>query len=74
MSKFIIPICDIEAGTISNYVILARTIKDCEDNLMDRLIHKYDIDDTFDNYNDFVQTLDFNYDILIGEISDIETL
>lgn len=72
MNKYIVPICDIEAGSIWNKIILAKSIPDCKDKLMDELIEYYDFDN-MDNYSEFVSYLD-DQNILIGDIKDVDEL
>lgn len=72
MNKYIVPICDIEAGCVWNKVILAKSIPDCKDKLIEELIEYYNFDD-FDNYNEFMSYLD-DQNILVGNIKDIDEL
>ena len=72
MNKYIVPICDIQAGQVWNHIVMARTINECQDKIMETLIEKYDFEDSF-TYREFIEFLD-DHDILIGEITDIETL
>ena len=72
MNKYIIPICDIQAGLVWNQIIIARDVINCQEKLVEFLIEKYDLDDCL-TYREFVILADKN-DILIGEIKDIETL
>lgn len=72
MNKYIIPICDIQAGTVWNQIIIARNVTACQEKLSELLIERYDLEDCL-TYREFVELADKN-DILIGEIKDIETL
>lgn len=75
MNKYIIPICDIKSGDIWLHKITARSLKECEDKLMGSLIRIYPKAEIVENeaYIDFISWLDFNLDVLVGEITDIET-
>lgn len=72
MNKYIIPICDLIEAKATFKVVLARSIEDCEDRLMVEFSEEYD--ENFLNYRDFIYTMDNNYNIAIGEITDIETI
>lgn len=73
MNKYIIPICDIQSGNVFNWTISSRNISDCQEKLMKALINEFDFLDYEGNYNDFVEQAD-KKDLLIGDITDIETL
>ena len=73
MNKYLIPICDIQAGQVYNKVILAKSYNECQDKLMEYLISQYDcLSECFD-YREFIKLAD-NNDILVGKITDIETI
>lgn len=72
MNKYVVPICDIQAGAVWNQIVIARNVSDCQEKITSFLIEKYDLDDCL-TYREFVALADAN-DILIGEIKDIETL
>lgn len=72
MNKYVVPICDIQAGTVWNQIVIARNVSDCQEKITSFLIEKYDLSDCL-TYREFVALADEN-DILIGEIKDIETL
>lgn len=69
MSKYIIPVCFIEDDIVLNEVIVAKSILDCQDKLME----KYSEYSSEFSYHDFVNDLKDN-NILIGKITDIEEL
>lgn len=69
MNKYIIPVCFIEYDIVLNETIIAKSILDCQDKLMERYS---DYSSEF-SYRDFVNELKDN-NILIGEITDIEEL
>jgi hypothetical protein len=73
MNKYLIPICDIQAGSIWIHTIAAKSTLDCQEKLMKYLIDTYDMEDC-DSYRTFIETADSKYDILIGSIEDIEEL
>ena len=72
MNKYVVPICDIEAGSVWNKIILAKSIPDCKDKLIEELIEYYNFEE-FDNYNEFMSYLD-DQNILVGQIKDIDEL
>lgn len=72
MNKYIIPICDIQAGEVWNEVITATSLQDCKDKIISKFSERYDLDDTV-SYNELIKDLD-NIDVLIGRIKDIEEL
>ena len=74
MNKYIVPICDIEAGQVWIKTAMAKSNSDYQDKLMEELIDYYELDDTVSNYREFVELLDSKYNILIGEIQDIEEI
>ena len=69
MNKYIIPICNLPKFKIYNAVIIANSISACQDKLMERFSKYSDSSE----YSDFLDDLD-DQDILIGDITDIETL
>ena len=72
MNKYIVSICDIQSGEIWIECIHARSISDCQDKLMEKLIDLYNFEET-SNYREFVQMAD-SHDVLISDITDVETL
>ena len=73
MNKYLIPICDIEAGSCWIHVIMAKCLIDCKEKLMNELIELYDFEDHND-YSEFVSWLDESQNILVGSINDIEEI
>ncbi len=53
---------------------MARSSSACQEKIMDELINLYDMEDSSSSYREFVELADSKYNILIGEITDIETL
>lgn len=74
MNKYIIPICDLDSNRVWIKTIVARSNADCQEKLIEELIELYDIDDNTSNYKEFVKLADTEYNILIGNIKDIEEL
>jgi len=72
MNTYIVPVCDIQAGLNKNISILARNLTSAQDKLMDELCEQYD----WVNPYDFVAFKEFadSEDVIIGEITDIETI
>lgn len=73
MNNYIIPVCDLVEATISLYKISARTLQECQEKLMQKFAEIYDDIDNY-NYREFLDIMDKDYNIAIGEITDIETL
>lgn len=73
MNKYLVPICDIQAGSVYNKIIIAKSLIECQDKLVQYLIEKYD--DLYEclTYHEFIELADKN-DILVGNITDIETI
>lgn len=69
MNKYIVPICNLDKVEVHNEIIIARSINDCKDKLMDMYA---EYSDNLD-YNDFWADL-YKHDILIGDITDIEEI
>lgn len=74
MNKYIIPICDIESGIVWIETIVAKSTSACQEKVMAILIDRYEIDDDVMNYREFIKLSDSKYNILIGDIKDIEEL
>lgn len=74
MNKYIIPICDIESGNIWLKTIIAKSHSACQEKLMEELINIYDMEDVASTYREFVELADSKYNILIGDVKDIEEL
>lgn len=72
MNKYIIPICNLVNTNIFIKVVLATSIDDCEDKIMNDYSEKYDRN--FYDYEEFLEIMDSEYDIAIGDIIDIETI
>lgn len=73
MNKYIVPICDIQAGLIYNKKIIARTLEQCKEKLLQYFLDEYDFVSDLDSYRDTIKLLD-EHDVLVGQIKDIEEL
>ena len=73
MNKYIVPICDIQAGTIYNKKIIARTLEQCKEKLLQYFLDEYDFVSDLDSYRETIKLLD-EHDVLVGSIKDIEEL
>lgn len=69
MNTYIVPICDILDNKVYNKKIVANSLSECKDKLMEDFS---DISES-SSYTDFVKNLRDN-DFLIGKITDIEEL
>ena len=74
MNKYIIPICDIDGGSVYIMTIIAKSTSACQEKIMEELIDIYNIDDNISDYRDFIELIDEKYNILVGDIRDIEEL
>lgn len=72
-NKYYVPVYDRQSDSIWNYKIIANSIKQCEEKLVQKILEEYDmLEDTSTSYEDFLMYLDQN-DIRVGEIEeDIE--
>lgn len=73
MNKYIIPISDFINKDVWNEIILARSINECKDKLMESLMENYEELEESDSYKSFVKQC-LKKDLIIGDITDIETL
>lgn len=73
MNKYIIPVADFKAFDVTLYTITANGYKDCEEKLMKKLCEVYEDLPFGIHYTDFLEECD-KLDIIIGEITDIETI
>lgn len=74
MNKYLVPICDIEAGVCWIQTIMAKSLKNCQEKCISFIIDYYDFTDLDDSmsYSDFHNKLNFDYNIIIGNITDID--
>lgn len=73
MNKYIVPICDIQAGVIYNKKITANTLEQCKEKLLQYFLDEYDFVNDLSSYRETIQLLD-EHDVLVGQIKDIEEL
>lgn len=74
MNEYIIPFHDIQADSFPKFrKIVARSLTDCKEKLMEQLLSEYDELMEFDTYDDFRKYAN-EQDISIGEITDKEIL
>lgn len=73
MNKYIIPVCDLIDGNIDLYKILARNLNECQEKLMNSFSN-YEGVENCANYREFLDLMDKEHNIAIGDITDIETL
>lgn len=69
MNRYIIPVCIISNSDVHNEKIVANSISECKDKLMEKF-SKYS---SSNSYEEFLNELD-QQDILIGDIIDIDEL
>lgn len=69
MNKYVIPICNWSKRKVYNTVVMSNSFSSCKDKIINMFQDYSDSDD----YDEFVNDLK-KQNILIGEITDIETL
>ena len=69
MNKYIIPICNWSKQKVYNIIIMSRSLSSCKEKIINMFQNYSDSDD----YDEFINDLK-KQNILIGEITDIETL
>lgn len=69
MNKYVIPICNWSKQKVYNIIIMSRSLSSCKEKIINMFQDYSDSDD----YDEFVNDLK-KQNILIGEITDIETL
>lgn len=74
MTRYIVPICDISESMIYTPTFTTQSISDCQDKVMEYVKDKFNLDNVPDEYHEFIDNVDVNNDIIIGNILDIETL
>ena len=74
MNKYIIPICDIDSSQIWIKEILAKSTNDCKEKLMQYIINSFEIEEDMDDYRSFIELMDTNYNVLIGDIKEIDEM
>lgn len=72
--SYIVPFADKQENDIFIKRFEARSYNECQEKIIEFVENEWDLDITFpDNYNHFV-TLMEEYDILIGEIKDLDLI
>ena len=69
MNKYVIPICNWSKQKVYNIIIMSRSLSSCKEKIINMFQNYSESDD----YDEFVNDLK-KQNILIGEITDIETL
>lgn len=73
MNTYLIPICYINNSVNDIIPFRARNIEDCKNKIMQYLIYSLDAPD-YGDYDEFKTAMDNDYDIILGEITDLEEL
>lgn len=69
-NTYLVPVCYIDNSKNSILKISATSLEECKEKIIDMYQDKCDED----NYNSFVNILDREYDIIIGDIIDLDTV
>lgn len=69
-NTYLVPVCYIDNSKNSILKISATSLEECKEKIIDMYQDKCDED----NYNLFVNILDREYDIIIGDIIDLDTI
>lgn len=69
-NTYLVPVCYIDNSKNSILKISATSLEECKEKIIDMYQDKCDED----NYNSFVNILDREYDIIIGNIIDLDTI
>lgn len=69
-NTYLVPVCYIDNSKNSILKISATSLEECKEKIIDMYQDKCDED----NYNSFVNILDREYDIIIGDIIDLDTI
>ena len=75
MNKYIVPIYDEVENNIKIKVLSATSLINAQEKLINYLINTYEFDT--DNFSDYQEFINYSYDaynLLIGEILDIEEI
>lgn len=74
MNKYIIPVCDLITANIWLHKVIARSQSECIDKCIQYFIEKYDIECDINSYKELQNILNNQFDIALGDISDLELL
>lgn len=69
-NTYLVPVCYIDNSKNSILKISATSLEECKEKIIDMYQDKCDED----NYNSFVNILDREHDIIIGDIIDLDTV
>ena len=69
-NTYLVPVCYIDNSKNSILKISATSLEECKEKIIDMYQDKCDED----NYNSFVNILDREYDIIIGDVIDLDTI
>lgn len=69
-NTYLVPVCYIDNSKNSILKISATSLEECKEKIIDMYQDKCDED----NYNSFVNILDREHDIIIGDIIDLDTI
>ena len=69
-NTYLVPVCYIDNSKNSILKISATSLEECKEKIIDMYQDKCDEDD----YNSFVNILDREHDIIIGDIIDLDTI
>lgn len=72
MNKYVTYVCDIDDSYNQREILIANSQNQAEEKLMERLCDRYDWDNPYD-YDEFIKMAD-NYNVIIGDIIDIEEI
>lgn len=72
MNKYVTYVCDIDNSYNQREILIANSQNQAEEKLMERLCDRYDWDNPYD-YDEFIKMAD-NYNVIIGDIIDIEEI
>ena len=69
-NTYLVPVCYIDNSKNSILKISATSLEECKEKIID--MYQDECDE--DNYNSFVNILDREHDIIIGDIIDLDTI
>lgn len=72
MNKYVTYVCNIDDSYNQREILIANSQNQAEEKLMERLCDRYDWDNPYD-YDEFIKMAD-NYNVIIGDIIDIEEI
>lgn len=72
MNKYVTYVCNIDDSYNQREILIANSQNQAKEKLMERLCDRYDWDNPYD-YDEFIKMAD-NYNVIIGDIIDIEEI